>query len=183
MLKASKHEAPLEMRFPIASSYRMEAQLSSTVHIDLPSIQESDANMETFPPEEDDSKVSSTRVMHFKPTKKDTLKASFTSFSFLLLIPLIASLYFKINDIFHVEEEAEGVISEIFSSWWLVFGIIIFLVVASAAFGIVSTFLKYGKYEISSDVDRIYITKGVGQLLILFTTIFVVFLEISISVY
>ncbi|MGN7402918.1 PH domain-containing protein [Cytobacillus praedii] len=140
---------------------RMEAQLSSAVHVDLPSIQESDANMETFPPEKDDSKVSSTRVMHFKPTKKDTLKASFTSFSFLLLIPLIASLYFKINDIFHVEEEAEGVISEILSSWWLVFGIIIFLVIASAAFGIVSTFLKYGKYEISSDVDRIYITKGV----------------------
>ncbi|USK55400.1 PH domain-containing protein [Cytobacillus solani] len=140
---------------------RMEAHLSSTVHVDLPSIQESDANMETFPHEEDDSKVNSIRVLHFKLTKKDTLKASFTSFSFLLLIPLIASLYFKINDIFHVEEEAEGVISEILNSWWLVFGIIIFLVIASAAFGIVSTYLKYGKYEISSDFDRIYITKGV----------------------
>ncbi|WP_102272658.1 PH domain-containing protein [Cytobacillus massiliigabonensis] len=140
---------------------RIEAQLSSNVHIELPSIRESSTNIETFSCEEDDLKVSSNRVIHFKPTKNDTLKASFTSLSFLLLIPFIASLYFKINEIFHVEEEAEGIISQIFSSWWIVFGIIIVLFIASAAFGIVSTFLKYGKYEISSDFDRIYITKGV----------------------
>lgn len=140
---------------------RMEAQLSNTVHVEISAIKESDANKEMLSCEEDDSKVSSNRVMHFKPTTKDTLKASFTSFSFLLLIPLIASLYFKINDIFHVEEEAKGVISGILSSWWIVFVIILVLVIASAAFGVVSTFLKYGKYEISSDFDRIYITKGV----------------------
>jgi len=39
--------------------------------------------------------------------------------------------------------------------------IIIVLVIISATFGIVRTFLKYGKYQISSDHDRIYITKGV----------------------
>ncbi|MGE8203860.1 PH domain-containing protein [Heyndrickxia sp. NPDC080065] len=103
----------------------------------------------------------SKRVIHFKPTTKDTLKASFTSFSFLLLIPIILSIYGKINDIFHVEKEAEGIFSSIIHSWWVITLILIIFLIVSIAFGIIRTFIKYGKYEISSDTDRIYIVKGV----------------------
>lgn len=104
--------------------------------------------------------VNPKRTTHFKPTRKDILKASFTSQSFLVLIPVIISFYFKIKDIFHVEEVAEGIFKELMSSWWLITIIIIVLGIAAAIFGIVRTFLKYGKYEISSDQERIYITKG-----------------------
>jgi putative membrane protein len=39
--------------------------------------------------------------------------------------------------------------------------IISIFIIASVIFGMVRTFIKYGKYEISSDLERIYITKGV----------------------
>ncbi|MGE6257073.1 PH domain-containing protein [Heyndrickxia sporothermodurans] len=105
--------------------------------------------------------VQAERIIHFRPTTKDTLKASFTSFSFLLLIPIILSIYSKIDDIFHVEDEAKGVFSFIMNSWWVISTIVILLLIASIAFGVIRTFVKYGKYEISSDEESIYITKGV----------------------
>lgn len=103
----------------------------------------------------------SSRIIHFQPTKKDILRASFTSLSFLLLIPLIGSLYFKINELFNVEEKAEGLYNQIIDTWWIAAIIITCLFIASLLFGVVKTFLKYGKYEISSDEANIYITKGV----------------------
>lgn len=101
------------------------------------------------------------RVIHFQATTKDILKASFTSLSFLLLIPLIGSLYFKINELFNVEQKAEGLYNQIIGNWWVMVIIITILFIVSLLFGIVKTFLKYGKYEISSDDAYIYITKGV----------------------
>lgn len=104
--------------------------------------------------------VNEQRTIHFQPTKQDILKASFTSFSFLLLIPLLGSVYFKIDDIFHVEEEAKGIVAQLMSSS-LIFAFLIFvLLTISIIFGITRTFLKYGNYEISSDANRIYISKG-----------------------
>lgn len=111
--------------------------------------------------EEINSDAVPARRIHFRPTTRDTLKASFTSFSFFLLIPLILSLYSKINDIFHVENEAKGVLNSIANSWWVITGIAILLLIACIAFGVIRTFMKYGKYEISSDHESIYITKGV----------------------
>lgn len=105
--------------------------------------------------------VDLNRTIHFRPTKKDTFRASFTSLSFLLLIPVLLSFYSKLDEIFHVEKEAKGIFSYIIGSWWLMAVIIIVLIIASVAFGIARTFFKYGKYEISSDQDRIYIKKGV----------------------
>ncbi|GIP34718.1 PH domain-containing protein [Paenibacillus sp. J2TS4] len=108
------------------------------------------------------SKAGATnRIIHFEPTKKDILKASFTSLSFLVLIPLMGSVYFKINEVFHIEEKAVGMFRSILSSWWMVTIIILILGMASTAFGIARTYIKYGKYQISTDPERIYITKGV----------------------
>ncbi|MCA1028891.1 hypothetical protein LG276_01425 [Cytobacillus kochii] len=60
-----------------------------------------------------------------------------------------------------MEEEAEGIFISIKSSGWMLTNIIIVLVIASVIIGIVRTFLKHGKYQISLDRDRIYITKGI----------------------
>lgn len=101
--------------------------------------------------------VDSERRIHFRPTIRDIFKASFTSLSFLVLIPFC----FKIIDKLHVEKEAEGMITSIVKSWWIAAMIISIFIIASVIFGMVRTFIKYGKYEISSDFERIYITKGV----------------------
>lgn len=130
---------------------RMKAYMTSAVCDDI----------EISSSEVEVKKGMSNRTIHFKPTQKDILKASFTSLSFLVLIPLISSFYFKINEIFHVKNEAEGIFEKAIGSWWMVTIILIVLIITSITFGILRTFLKYGKYEIASDDDRIYITKGV----------------------
>lgn len=105
--------------------------------------------------------TASNRTVHFKPTRKDTLKASFTSLSFLLLIPLILSISSDVDEIVDVDGKAEAFFTVIMDSWWIVSLLIVVLIIASITFGVVRTFLKYGKYEISSDEENIYIKKGV----------------------
>ncbi|WHY86618.1 PH domain-containing protein [Neobacillus novalis] len=143
------------VKFEVVSqleSLRMEQHITSEVN---------DNAMNLSPSEMVVAKVDSIRIIHFKPMKKDILNASFTSLSFLVFIPLLLSFYSKIDEILHVEKETAGIFFYIISSWWIVTTIVVVLIMASVAFGIARAFIKYGKYEISSDRNRIYITKGV----------------------
>lgn len=133
----------------------LEKHAASPVPNELTTVHDGGAAAESH-----EDTVNARRTVHFKPTRKDIVRASFTSLSFLLLIPLLASAFSKIDQIFHLEREAKGLFSIIMDSWWIAAILIVGLVVASVTFGIVRTFVKYGKYEISSDPDRIYITKG-----------------------
>ncbi|MDW7615524.1 PH domain-containing protein [Peribacillus simplex] len=150
------------VRFEVISKKeadRMESHMTNIVHDDWVTLHaKDDIDIASFDVEV--KKGISKRTNHYKPTKKDILKASFTSLSFLVLIPFIISICFKINEIFHLENEAVAFFEKLMGSWWMVTIIIIVLIIASTTFGIVRTFLKYGNYQISSDHDRIYITKG-----------------------
>jgi len=66
-----------------------------------------------------------------------------------------------VDDIVDIDKTAKGMLSYIIGSWWIVSGIVLFVAIVAVVFGMARTFLKYGKYEISSDEERIYITKGV----------------------
>lgn len=100
------------------------------------------------------------KTIHFTPSKHDVLKASFTSLSFLTLIPILATLYNTLDDFIDLEN-TEGFLAKLLDTWWIITIVIAGLICVAVAFGIVSTFVKYGKYEISSDHERIYIKKGV----------------------
>ncbi|MGG0286219.1 PH domain-containing protein [Peribacillus butanolivorans] len=102
----------------------------------------------------------SEKTIHFTPTKQDVLKASFTSLSFLALIPIVATIYNTLDDFFNMEN-AEGLLATLLDTWWIVTIALIGIICIAVAFGIISTFVKYGKYEISSDHERVYIKKGV----------------------
>ncbi|WP_217438031.1 MULTISPECIES: PH domain-containing protein [unclassified Brevibacillus] len=101
------------------------------------------------------------RIIHFTPTKKEIIKASFTSLSFLGMITLLVWAYFKLTEYIDVEEQVVGIYSLITSSWTLITLTAVGLLVLSIVFGMVTTYIRYGKYEISSDHERIYIAKGV----------------------
>ncbi|SFS41574.1 PH domain-containing protein [Paenibacillus sp. 453mf] len=103
------------------------------------------------------------RTLHFKPTKKEVLKASFTSLSFLVLIPIVGTLYSNVQEFIDIEEQAEGILSTVLSSWWMTTLVIAGIIVLAVMLGIVTTFLKYGNFEISSDEERIYIAKGIME--------------------
>ncbi|MGG4265984.1 PH domain-containing protein [Peribacillus simplex] len=100
------------------------------------------------------------KTIHFTPTKQDVLKASFTSLSFLALIPILATLYNTLDDFINLKN-AEGFFAKLLDTWWIITIVLVGLICIAVTFGIISTFVKYGKYEISSDHDRIYIKKGV----------------------
>ncbi|MBB4824975.1 putative membrane protein [Sporosarcina luteola] len=102
-----------------------------------------------------------TRVIHFTPTRRDLIKASFTSFSFLLLLAVAASLFSKLDALFDLEDVAEGWVLSLLKSGWLIAGTTIVLMVISVLVGFVWTYVKYGKYEIASDDKRITIRKGI----------------------
>lgn len=140
---------------------QMEEYMTNPVHDEALLIYYSENDLDSAFARTQVEKVGSNRTLHFKPTKKDVLKASFTSLSFLVIIPVIGSFYNKINELFNVEEQAEGFFATLLNSWWMVTLIIIVLVIASATFGIIRAFLKFGKHEISSDQNRIYITRGI----------------------
>jgi len=139
----------------VGNARTKEEVVSSLSNMDMETIEEEISDIDST------VKVNSIRTVHFNPTKKDIYKASFTSLSFLLLIPLVGSIYSETNQIFNIGERTEGFISTIMSSWWIVTLISVVLVLVSITFGIIRTYLKYGKYEISSDDERIYIRKGV----------------------
>lgn len=101
------------------------------------------------------------RIVHFRAQKKDLVKASFTSLSFLFLIPVVGGFYSKLDDIFGVEKDAEGLITFLLQSGWLIGTIAFAAVIISIGFGLTRTFLRYGGFEILSDNERIYIQKGV----------------------
>src|SRR5699024_10919662 len=90
-----------------------------------------------------------------------TIKASFTSLSFLIVFPLLASLYSQLDNFIDIENRAKGMLLPILQSKITVALIILAITFISIAFGFISTYLKYGKYEIRSDEERIYITQGV----------------------
>jgi putative membrane protein len=103
----------------------------------------------------------SPRTVHFTPGKRDIILASFTSLSFFVLFSAILSIYFKIDEVFDLDKQAQGLLAKLMDSEILLAAIIALLLLASTAIGVARTYLKYGKYEISSDRERIYIVQGV----------------------
>lgn len=101
------------------------------------------------------------RTIHFNPSKNDILKASVLSFSYLLLIPLLISVFQNINEVYDLTDFAEGTFDFLIHSWLLLTIVIMLVILVAVVFGLVRTYLQYGKYEIASDENRIYIRKGI----------------------
>lgn len=100
------------------------------------------------------------RAIHFESTRRDTVRASFTSLSFLVLIPILGSLYSGIQDFFPDETVTRSFLLTWLDQWWTAAILIVVLIIIAMLAGMVHTFIKYGNYRITSDDSRIYITKG-----------------------
>lgn len=109
----------------------------------------------------DQPTVASERQVYFTPTKKDLIKAAFTSFSILAIFPILFSLYFQFDDFFNLDMASKSVFHYFAQHLWLLLPIGIIALLLSAVIGFIMTYMKYGKFEIAADDDRIYIKKGV----------------------
>lgn len=101
------------------------------------------------------------KIIHFSPKKKDLVKAFYTSLSFLVPITVMFTIYTKVSDFINLERwGTDFFLKGLLDSWKLQVAAFIVFFVLSVAIGLLWTYLKYGKYEISSDDSRIYIKKG-----------------------
>jgi len=107
--------------------------------------------------------LSLNKTVHFRSTKKDMLKASFTSLSFLAIFPLLSALYSNLANFFELEETAESALDYLLIHWWMLIVLFTIALGLSVVIGYIKTSIKYGNYMISDDNVRIYIEKGIGH--------------------
>lgn len=100
------------------------------------------------------------RTIHFSPSRQDLMFAFLTSFKFLALMPILMSIYVKLDGKLDLDKHLSSVHSFFSSAWWLIAFVVIFLLIISVFVGMTQIYLKYGKYEIASDEKHIYITQG-----------------------
>lgn len=103
-------------------------------------------------------KEKDVKTIHFEPTSRDLWKASFTSLSFLAIIPIMAGLYDYVEPFL---PQFKGFWSFFSQSNWLIAILSIAAVIIAVSFGIVRTFTRFGKYRISSNERYIFIDRGI----------------------
>ncbi|TDL31076.1 hypothetical protein E2R51_14870 [Jeotgalibacillus sp. S-D1] len=118
---------------------------------------------EVMESEAEEGKQKSGTTVYFRSTKKDTSKAALTSFSFLAIFPILAAVYFQLDDFFNLDKSTENIFHYFSEHLWLLFPLFILAMILSAGIGYIQTVIKYGNYTISADAERIYIRKGVGN--------------------
>ncbi|MDQ0298464.1 putative membrane protein [Salibacterium salarium] len=165
----SRHSSTFHLTFNVTSITFETSMADKDASVSFPVIsrEEADriddhiANPKSFDSNDvNTAQTDHSRTIHFTPTKKDIIRASFTSLSFLAVIPIMISLYSKINRMMDADRTSEVLISSMKDSWLVVSILTVVTIAAFVLFGIVRTIVKYGKYEISSDGERIHIVKG-----------------------
>ncbi|WP_040982570.1 PH domain-containing protein [Oceanobacillus jeddahense] len=110
-------------------------------------------------------KDKANRVVHFSPTAYDIFKASLASFSFIAVFPIAWSLMSNFIQLFSIGGKVEDVFTDILGSWpwWVMLIFLILMILVAIAAGGVLTIYRYGKYEITSDFEKIYITQRFSE--------------------
>ncbi len=101
------------------------------------------------------------RTIHFQSSNKDLIKASFTSLSFLALIPILSGLYENLQPFLPDDEKVQGMLEKILNNQWFLLTVLILAVMISVVVGMLRTMIRYGKFEISSNDTHIFIQRGV----------------------
>ncbi|WP_077065136.1 PH domain-containing protein [Gracilibacillus massiliensis] len=119
---------------------------------------ETDNKAESEERVEPDQETKEFKTIHFEPTKRELWKASFTSLSFLAIIPITAGLYDYVEPFL---PKLEGFGESFLQSKWLIFLLSLIAVIIAVSFGVIRTFARFGKYKISSNERYIYIDRGI----------------------
>ncbi|UOQ49669.1 PH domain-containing protein [Gracilibacillus caseinilyticus] len=99
-------------------------------------------------------------VIYFTPSKRELVRASFTSLSFLIIIPIITKLYEYAAQLLPNPEQYNGLFYQLVENKLLLFIIIVAAVLIAVILGLIKTFTRYGKYKISATDTHIFIKKG-----------------------
>src|SRR5699024_5241520 len=111
--------------------------------------------------EESDTEINLQSQHHYSMSIKEILLISITLLYFLAFIPLSISGYFRLDDLFEIETYTDTFINLIKASYILIALLILSAFFISFLIGLVITYLRYGKYEVTSNEERIFIKKGI----------------------
>src|SRR5690625_487746 len=143
---------------------------NATVKLEMITLNEA-KKIQTRLNEHKDNKLSSEAIVspfptndlteHYQITLREIVIFSMTSLYFLASIPIILSIYFKIEELFSLDRYTEQWFSFLKQSSVLVVTVIIIGIIILTIAGIIVTYFRYGNYTVSSNEERIFITRGV----------------------
>lgn len=149
----------IERALDQAKAKKVASQMDMDVTIDAETSMVDDVSAEEQAVVGD--QTATQRQVHFEPTRQELIRASFLSLSFLVVIPVIMSIYENFSEVIAIEDTVRKIFQTIRDSWLLIGITFIGVILLLFGIGIVWTFLKYGKYTIASDSDYIYIEMGI----------------------
>lgn len=98
---------------------------------------------------------------HYEISWKEIVLISISSLYFLAVIPVILSFYSKIAEFFTMNEWLLNIYEELRQSFFHIIVTSIILLIILIIAGILLTYIRLGKYIVSSDHHNIYISKGI----------------------
>ncbi|MEI3614058.1 PH domain-containing protein [Pseudogracilibacillus sp. SO30301A] len=101
------------------------------------------------------------RKLHYKISFREIFLIALTSIYVIAIFPVLVSIYLKIDEIFKLETVALQVFSFLTDSWMLITITLLFLIVFAIGSGVIITYLRFGNYQVSSDHEQIYISRGI----------------------
>lgn len=101
------------------------------------------------------------KTLHYQMTMREIIYFSITSLYLFAAIPIIASIYFKIEEVYSLNNVSLTVYELFNSSFiFIIIAVVSFILILTIS-GIVITFVRYGQYTIRSDEQHIYISRGI----------------------
>lgn len=101
------------------------------------------------------------RKVHYRMSFQEIFLISLSSLYFLAIFPILLSIYFKIDELFSLDTFTTKMYDFLTQSWLMIMIVSIIIIIISVCSGIIITYLRFGNYEIASDQQIIYISKGV----------------------
>jgi len=102
-----------------------------------------------------------TRTIHFASSRRDIWKASLLSFSYIALIPAAGGLFSNLSKFVDLKSMENSLIEFLAEYKLFLFIAVMLLLILLGVSGWLFAYLKYGKYVISSDKERVYVKGGV----------------------
>ncbi|MEI3607005.1 PH domain-containing protein [Pseudogracilibacillus sp. SE30717A] len=99
--------------------------------------------------------------LHYKISFGEIFLIALTSIYVIAIFPVLVSIYFKIDEIFKLDAFVLQIFSFLTDSWILITITLLFLIGFGIGSGVIITYLRFGNYQVSSDHEQIYISRGI----------------------
>lgn len=101
------------------------------------------------------------RKLHYQISSGEIFVIALTSVYVIAIFPILASIYFKVDELFTLDAIVSRVFSFLIGSWLMIAISLLVIVVFAISSGVIITYLRFGNYQVSSDKKQIYISRGI----------------------